>query len=337
MKRGLWLIAIIVILVFGLIVMVGLVTRKSAKPTGQVANTDANETLYGISWSPKSSNVTDLTDFFREVGQVGKSLSWAGPYADLTKKAGNPAKTVLEQSAKYSYTPVIITGPAEGEVFDSTFRQDFRAAILDFVEQNEVPYLGIGNEIDKIYLESPQRFATFLELAESLASEVRTISPETKVFTIFQLERVKGLQGGLFGSKNDPKNNLWGIVNAADGFDLIAFTTYPCLIYQTPTDLPEEYYSEIVLHTTRPVIFSEIGWFREGPVKGWESDEAEQAEFITRFNTLTTSLAPKIVLWPFLYDQQIPAPFERMGLLGTDQSTSAGFEAWKAIANDTQP
>lgn len=325
-KTIFWVLLIAVVAVAVLIGVNRRITKDQPDKTDQQVQMQSK--LRGVSLSPINFEPTNYLGFFSKAAEVGNTISWAGKWQDL-KSSNNAAKTVLTQAKKQNITPIIITGPNKGEVYDGIFTQGFREAVINFVKNNEVPLLGLGNEIDQEYFDSPARYDTLIYTLTSLATEVKAASPNTKVFTIFQLERIKGLQGGLFGKQNDSNNNLWKLVQGASGFDYIAFTTYPCLIYKDPAEIPDEYYSEIANYTKLPIIFTEIGWFRETPFKGWESSETEQSQFIARFKSLTERIAPSVVIWPFLYDQDIAAPFKQIGLLGLDSTTSLGYEAWK--------
>lgn len=324
-KSILWILLIAVIAVTTVIVVSRRTTKDQSDKSDQVQTPTK---LKGVSLSPINFEPDNYRDFFAKAAEVGNALSWAGNWQDL-KNPNNAAKTVLVQAKKQNMTPIIITGPNKGEVYDGIFTQGFREAVLQFVGDNEVSFLGIGNEIDQEYLVSPARYQTLLSTLTSLATEIKSVSPTTKVFTVFQLERVKGLQGGLFGRINDQSQNLWKLVGELQGFDYIGFTTYPCLIYKSPAEIPDEYYTEISNYTDLPIIFTEIGWFRETPVAGWESNEAEQSQFIERFKTLIERVAPDVVIWPFLYDQNIAAPFKQIGLLSPTATSSLGYEAWK--------
>jgi hypothetical protein len=293
-KIVLWTVLVAILLVSALILF-----KRAKQPSANTETTISydQQRLRGVSWSPKSSSVADLNAFFKLIPSIGNALSWAGNYQDLAKTTGNAARTVIEQSRKYNITPIIITGPNNNEVLDGIGQENFRNAVLNFIKENDVPYIGLGNEIDEIYLKSPTRY-------ENLIS-------------------------GLFGGKNDPSINSWPLIAEIKNLDFVAFTSYPCLIYKSPAEIPDEYYSEIANHTSLPVIFTEIGWFRETPTTGWESSEAEQAQFVQQFKQLTERIAPSIVIWPFLYDQDIATPFKQIGLLGQESTTSLGYEAWK--------
>ena len=139
---------------------------------------------------------------------------------------------------------------------------------------------------------------------------------------------MKGLDGGLFGGANNASDNEWFLLDQFTNSDLIAFTTYPGLIYTSPDQLPADYYYEIQLHTTKPIAFTEIGWHSAATPTGWESSENEQADFVTKFFALTSDVHPKMTIWSFLYDQNTVVPFNSMGLWRTDGTAKQAWNFW---------
>jgi hypothetical protein len=111
--------------------------------------------------------------------------------------------------------------------------------------------------------------------------------------------------------------------------DICAFTTYPCLIFKDPSEIPRDYYTEISNYTTKPIAFTEIGWHSEASPLGWESSEAEQAEFIETFHSITKDMNVEITIWSFLYDQKTIEPFRSMGLLHEDGTARPALDSWQ--------
>jgi hypothetical protein len=278
----------------------------------------------GVSLSPDATANQPFAGFFTMAKSTGKFMSWAGPVSDLEKTQGAP-RVLLAKASEQNQTPIIILSPTAQDLRTDASWALWSAPILTFLNEHTVPYIGIGNELNKTLTTAD--FSLYTRRFTSLAVLIRQTSTSTKVFPIFQYEWLSGNRGGLFGGKNDDRQAQWSILENFGSADLIAFTTYPGLIYRTPGEIPTDYYSQLRQHTTAPVAFTEIGWARSGP-KGWESSVSIQAQFVDRFFTLTQTVDQQFTLWAFLFDPQAKEPFSSMGLLSTGQSTSPTWEAW---------
>jgi hypothetical protein len=133
----------------------------------------------------------------------------------------------------------------------------------------------------------------------------------------------------LFGGVNDPAEADWDLLGRFPDADLISFTTYPTLIYQDPAEIPDDYYTEVLEHTDKPVAFTEIGWLGESSIPGWESDAEEQAEFVSRFFDLIEPIEPELVMWSFLFDQaEAPISFATAGLFAASGEARPSWDVW---------
>lgn len=268
------------------------------------------EMLKGVSLSPKSFQSGDFTDFFEKAKQTGTIITWAGDWNELSNtQTGGPA-VLAALSTNYNYIPIV-----EAQFFtqsnsqllrplDESTKQIYKDSAVAFAEKYKPRYMGFGIEINTLYEKSP----------------------DTKVFTIFQLEKMKGLNSGLFGGSNDKAQ--WSLLDKFPKSDIIAFTTYPGLIYKNPSDIPADYYTEIQLYTSKTIAFTEIGWHSAASPVGWESSDSEQAEFVEVFFNLSKDLNKELVVWSFLYDQNTIEPFNSMGLIPQEGRTKSAFDAW---------
>jgi hypothetical protein len=324
-----------------LIAILGLLSRRGAKTENLPSTTKttvADKNLKGVSISPKSFQPTDYLSFFTKAKEAGNSLTWAGDWAELSNEksaAYSISKTAKQNNLKL--IPIVglfknVNGKAvllrELTTANMKLYQD---GALKFARENQPEYIGLGNEINILYETSPANFTKFVELFSSTYDEIKKVSPKTQVFTIFQLERLKGLKGGLFGGKNDTTKSTWSLIDEFPKADLIAFTTYPGLIYMDPKEIPTEYYTEISLYSDKPVAFTEIGWSADSKIKGWESSEEEQAAFLTRFLNLEKDLGHKFLIWPFLYDQNIGGAFTGMGLITKTDMERKVWGIWTKV------
>ncbi len=297
-------------------------------------NGNLKKPLKGVSLSPKSFQDQSFLDFFSKAREAGGVLTWAGDWGLLSDEGAAP-HVVTELSLQQGLEPVVIAtyfDQSTGELLrplNETTRRLYIESAVEYVEAYEPRYIGFGIEVNSFNMKSPDECEEFVGFFRELYPLIKEASPDTKVFTVFQLERMKGLHGGLFGGTNDESLAQWELLDDFPDADAYAFTTYPCLIFEDPSEMPEDYYAEIRDHTSKEVLITETGWFREGP-EGRESDGEEQASFIRTLFELIEDLEPSLVVWSFLYDQDVQIPFDTMGLLDRDEAHTRAWEAWTA-------
>jgi hypothetical protein len=310
--------------------------------SGCVTNTPTPETtpeentLKGVSLSPRSFQTADFTDFLNKTRQTGNIVSWAGDWNELsnTENGGPVFVASLATISSYQYIPVIeaqFFTQSNGTLLrqlNNTTIQNYKNSAVTFAETYTTWYLAFGIEVNVLYEKSPQDFDTFVQLYQEVYTAVKNVSPATKIFPIFQLEKMKGLNGGLFGGTNDPTNSQWSLLEKFPDADLIAFTTYPGLIYNDPSEIPPDYYNEITAHTNKSIAFTEIGWHSNTSPLGWESSETEQAAFLTTFFNLTKELKKEFVIYSFMFDQDTIEPFNSMGLIDKDGKKKSAWDTW---------
>lgn len=302
-----------------------------ATPTAPPASASSPEK--GVSLSPRTYDQPGFEDFFTLSGQAGNTVTWAGDWDQLGVPGQGP-EYVTATASKYGVTPVLILtyySQSEGRLLrplDAATRARYLEEISAYAEKHKPDYLGVGLEVNVMAEKSPAEFEEFVQLYGDTYDAVKAVSPETKVFTVFQLERMKGLQGGLFGGPDEPGATQWQLLERFSQSDLYAFTTYPGLIYRDPSELSPDYYTDILAHTGKPVAFTEIGWYSGAPAPGWESSEDAQARFVGTFFSLTADVKPDLRIWSFLYDQNAAQPFTTMGLRRADGEAKPAWGEW---------
>lgn len=292
------------------------------------------EILKGITLSPKTFGPNDFSDFLEKAKLAGKIVSWAGDWNDLSTTTDSAPKVVAELASKYNYLPVVeaqFFTQSSGKLLrtlDTATKLNYKNRAVAFAQKYNLKYLAFGIEVNILYEKSPEDFNNFILFFAEVYDAVKAASPNTRVFTIFQLEKMKGLNGGLFGGVNEPSKTQWQLLDKFPRSDIIAFTTYPGLIYKSPNDIPVDYYSDIKSHTSKPIAFTEIGWHSADNLRGWESSEVEQADFVTKFFNLTKGLDREMVIWSFMYDQNTIEPFKSMGLRRIDGNARLAWDEW---------
>ena len=287
----------------------------------------------GVSYSPSSPLA--VTDFWEKAKEVGEAVRGGDEWQKLGD-AGTSSKLVAEAALDHNLVPVIEVNFFNQDTGDllrplnTVNRADYKNRAVDFAKEFKPPYFGMGVEIDTFYRKNPGDFDDFVSLFNETYDAIKAVSPETRIFTTFQLERTKGLRGGIFGGKNDASKNNWDLLAKFAKADLIAFTTYPGLIYKDPVNVPADYYTSIRKYTDKPIAFTEIGWSSSGGVKGWESSEAEQQRFVAEFFGWTWGIKEdlELAIWIHLYPQTTAEPFGAMALYRADGTPKITWGTW---------
>ena len=289
--------------------------------------------LKGVSLSARNYTGEGILDFFDRAPESNDLITWVGDWAQLGDTDSAPY-LVYNMRALYDYEAVVITAyidQGSGTILrplDEETKQMYLESAVSFASTYKPLYMGFGVEMNIVKKTNPEAYNEFKEFYPAVYDAVKEASPDTLVFTVWQLEQMKGLDGGLFGGVNDPEQAQWGLLSDFES-DLAAFTLYPCLIYGDPSEIPDDYLTEITDYTDQPIVFTEMGWFREG-VTGWESTPEEQAEYIDRYFELSEPIDPVFTIWSFYYDQGTFEPFSTMGLLDVNMTETAGLEAWSS-------
>jgi hypothetical protein len=260
-----------------------------------------------------------------EITPIWGGESWEGRTEKLTKSR------TIEGLGVYGLEPMITMEPhtvvlGQGgpridveDLDNQEFRQRWINELKLLLETFEVEYLSLGNEINIYYeLAGEEEFDKYVDFYRFTYDEVKKISPETKVFVVFSLTQV------------EENNRFFLIEKFDDKFDLLVFTTYPWRDYETPADLPSDYYLRLTSYTSKPIAFSEIGWSSDSEIGG---SEEEQAQFLVRFLELTKGMDLEFVNWLFLHDlseEAVGGAVNRNHLqLGLRENSGEPKEVWE--------
>ena len=311
MRLLVWVILVVAVLFIGFVIMATLSSQDEEIVRGR-AGEEIKTELNGVSLSPKSFSGEDFTAFFDKAGEAGDAITGGDEIGQISDSSS--AGVVARLSAQYNYEPVILIGLKSASL-------ENKQRLADFLEKYDINYLGLGVEANRY-----ENYDAYVSVYNALFDMAKEISPDTQIFPVFQYEQMRGLRGGLFGAENNERNTEWALLNMKA--DMIGFTTYPGLIYKNPDEIPDDYYGVIKQRTNKPIVFTEIGWFREW-LAGWESSEEEQEGFVEKHLALTNDLDVRLNIWSFLYDPETTTFFRTMGLLEDNEETSPALEAWK--------
>ena len=244
-------------------------THNTVVPDGTATATPEQAgTAYGVAGliPPHWPNPTDA-DWTTLFGQFGETGTLVGVYQGY-ETAAQSVEVGFSVAGSNGLVPVVgigaqVDAPDGGATLsvdpsDAGQRQQFIDTVVGIVEEHELAYLLLGTEVDRIEADDPAAFDAFVALYADTYDAVKAVSPGTKVFTAFQLEELRG-GGYLTGRDWDER---WGLIEAfGDRLDLVGFTSYPFFDYESPADIPDDYYAEAAAHAGgRPIAFTELGW-----------------------------------------------------------------------------
>lgn len=308
-------------------------TTSDAPTTTSAAQADGLRR--GFSISPPDYTAEGFQDFLDRLAESATLLEWVGDGYEWAADDGSPEVTIA-LADQAGVEPITIGGwtrTEDGSLLRSLDEEaigTYVDAARAFAARHRPRFMGFGVEIDTHWREFPDQWEESTALFGAVADAIHDASPDTKVLIVFQLERLRGLQGGLFGGENSDDLAAWQLLDDFPEADVIGFTTYPGLVFETPQDMPDDYYSSITEHTDKPVAFTEMGWQAGGDFAGWSGSEEKQAAFVERFPQMIDRVDVEFYTWSYLFDQPIPGTFETMALVTSDGTERLAWEAWLA-------
>ncbi|OGL78368.1 hypothetical protein A3E39_02600 [Candidatus Uhrbacteria bacterium RIFCSPHIGHO2_12_FULL_60_25] len=310
----------------------------------------ASVARFGVAYSPRgypsSATDADVRAFFKSVPDLGGIVAFHTNWRDSRDTAGEiPKVTQFAHAAEkeFDIVPAVGFGWTVGDAPDLTSasepknntwtnaetRRKYREMATSYAKTYKPRFMFLGNETNGYRMRATKgEWAAWVSEFKETYDAIKAVSPNTLVFTTFQLERMKGL-----GRNNGWKNAAqWQALDDFKGItDAIGFTSYPYFEYDAPGDIPADYYTEITKRWQGPVVFTEIGWLAKnsGPYRG---NEADQASFVNRFFELTKGLDVRYAVWLFLHDlDKAPTAFDGIGLRAKDGTSRAAEGAWSDV------
>ena len=323
-------------------------TFGSGAPSAPGANATAAAptTHYGVAGlvpphvpSPTAADYEVMyASFATTGGAVGVYTNWADPNGGVPAVIASTAVAAKQ----YGFGPVVIAlGVARDGTTGVVSTVDWASQRARFVQtaasiaRDQRPsYLALGVEVNRLWMSDPSAFDGFVAGYAEAYDEIKKVSPATKVFTIFQLELMRGAAYILTGQASTAVQ--WSLLDRFRGrLDLVGFTTYPFLAFASPKEIPDDYYQEAMRRASLPVAFTEVGW-PSGSIAGtasrYDGTPEEQVEFITRFFALTAQVQREVVLWSFPNEvASVPGrPFATVALRTRDGAAKPALAAWQA-------
>src|SRR3990167_9526767 len=180
-------ILIIITFVSFLISVTYLILTKNVLPTFN----NTNKYYRGVAFTPKDFTQTGFNDFYTKAQQTGNIVGWYGDWHELADYKKAPY--VLTDSLKENNLHILlIISPflqSTGEFIrplTPEVKQDYLQGMEMYLKKYQPKFLGIGIEVNVFADKASEKLAAFVELFNSAYDKAKSISPETRIFTVFQ-------------------------------------------------------------------------------------------------------------------------------------------------------
>ncbi|MFH1501858.1 MAG: hypothetical protein ABIG03_02295 [Candidatus Eisenbacteria bacterium] len=276
----------------------------------------------------------DFLDFLDELSLVGERsgvyVAWDDPHS-----VDDQVELVTTYSAVAALAGVGFNIDDVDATYFETHGDDLLNVALALVGEFDLDYLAVGIEVNSVRDKcSQEAFDDFVVLYGDIYDAVKAASPGTKVFTVFQLDCLRGA-ARLTGLDLEPS---WDMLDLFEGrLDVVGFTVYPFLEYATVSEIPEDYFQEIGEHTDRPIVITESGWLSEPFSAGSEllidGSEQEQVDFVLALMNGAESLDVEILMYSFLYEYGGGIDlFRSVALRENAGAAKEAYYYWRALA-----
>lgn len=217
---------------------------------------------------------------------------------------------------------------------DPDFRQAFKSAALYYVQETKPKYLALGIEINMYYAGNENDFESYVSLYKETYDGVKKVSPDTKIFATIQLEDIQGMWDW---GKHAP---TWFIISDLEPkLDLLVLSTYPSLLFHSPSEIPADYLSKVRNYTNLKIAIGETGYSSGKGIIGDQGSEEKQKEYLMQLLKTAKGMDMEFVTWITMYDaewEDLPQelePFKDMGLRYANDTRKEAWCVMKAAKN----
>lgn len=198
-------------------------------------------------------------------------------------------------------------------------------------------YFGLASEINTLAAHGDSvLYAELVDLVNTLSTRIGAIIPAATVFVSFQVDDA----WNLFPFP-PPHIDHFALVDNFD-IDALGLSSYPVFVWDSPAEIPDDYFSRFRDVTDLPLILVEGGWSSED-VGGAQGNEQEQSVFFRRFAELLDGVDSPLWVMLIFADFDVRAfglPPEReatlalfasMGIVDTRLEPKPAYAVWEEI------
>ena len=181
--------------------------------------------------------------------------------------------------------------PGLTELGRSILEPEIRALHDDWVRRIAArvrpAYFGLASEVNTLAaLGDADLNAEITDMINTLAPQVRAISPGTRIFVSFQADQANGRLGSTGGV------NHFTLIADYD-IDALGLSSYPVFAFDDPSEIPADYFAAFDEATELPLLFVEGGW-SSANVPWSTGSSVQQVEFFQRYEELLDAVGAEV-------------------------------------------
>ncbi|MEK6754374.1 MAG: hypothetical protein AABZ00_19125 [Chloroflexota bacterium] len=325
----------------------------SIPPAPQNSVFDSTETTYGFFPSPPEVTLESVFQNFKNIAKHGdfvliqQNANWEDFVNGVDGESQNRTDIInqviltRQNNLEYIFVLDALNGLNRREFsglpagWDASFANpDIRAAYKNYalwVVRNFHPrYLGLASEINAYMDAYPDDAQNFISLYNEIYVLVKSDAPETQIFVTFQWDDLNNMFPQPEEGNRQKFDVNWEQIEAFEpNLDIWAISTYPYFIFPSGSEIPVDYYTPLLLRTSKLVAVAEGGFSTETFNQLTNTPEDQ----VAYLNAIHNQLGSRLVFWvnTLMSDFNIDSYAKEMG--NSEDASMLGNFAYIGLQN----
>jgi len=289
----------------------------SIPPTPQISVFDSTKTSYGFFPSPPEVTLDSVFKNYKDMGQhadfvlIQQNTAWEDFVNSVDAESQtrtdliNQVKLAYQNKLEYIFVIDALNGLNRREFvglpagWDANFanpkvRSAYKNYALWVVRSFHPHYLGLASEINTYMDAFPDDAKNFISLYNEIYALIKAEAPETQIFVSFQWDDLNNMFPQPEEGNRQKFDINWEQMEVFEpNLDVWAISSYPYFIFPSGADIPTDYYTPLLLRTSKPVAIAEGGFSTEsfGLMKDTPADQ------VVYLNAVHEQLGPRLAFW----------------------------------------
>ncbi len=178
---------------------------------------------------------------------------------------------------------------------DEMIRSAYKEFVLLFTKKYRPEYIGLGVEMETLYIKNPSEFIAYASLANSIAKELKTLYPEIFIYVSVQYDKLINLF---------PESKKLKLFDHFNKYINLGLSLYPWQFYSKVSDIPKNYL-EKAYNTKKPIYIAETSW-PSAYTELLPGSPEEQQEFVNWLHNEASKGNISVITWWSINDFESP-------------------------------